>query len=597
MRWGRRFAGLLMLALSAAPPGAAFACTLGRLAELPVTMVDLVPTVPVKVDGVDIKLIADSGAFFNLLTPQAAAKAALHVAGAPLGLPYIVGLAGAEDVRLATAKDFSLAGVTFHKADFLVAAPQLGSEGVDGLLGDNILSYADVEFDLANGVIRLFKPVGCASQTNFGYWATSGVETADITPATKLANHIVVDVKVNGHAMRAVLDSGAGRSFITRVAARAAGVAVDGPGVKPGGMAGGIGHKNYQTWIARFDSFAVGDELIKNAMLRIGDADVSLAASQDAQMLIGADFLLSHRVYVANSERKLYFTYNGGPVFNLDQSSGTEQPASSTAASAPAIPGASPDKPVDAGGFERRAAAFDARHEFAAAIADYTQAIALQPSAEHDYYQRAMEHWRNKEPEAALADLAAALKLKPDDDKALMARGYLRLLQKDESGAAADFEAAVKVEPKDSIGVALAYQNARLFEKAVAAWDQWIAARQNDLDLAQALNGRCWTRALWGQELDLALADCNAALQRSRGSPAILDSRGLVYLRLGQFQASIADYDAALRASPKQAWSLYGRGVDKLRLGRKTEGEADLAAAAAVAPSLPDTAKKYGVAP
>jgi hypothetical protein len=37
----------------------------------------------------------------------------------------------------------------------------------------------------------------------------------------------------------------------------------------------------------------------------------------DVDMLIGADFFLSHRIYVANSQRKLYFTYNGGPVFNL----------------------------------------------------------------------------------------------------------------------------------------------------------------------------------------------------------------------------------------------------------------------------------------
>ena len=30
-------------------------------------------------------------------------------------------------------------------------------------------------------------------------------------------------------------------------------------------------------------------------------------------MLLGADFFLSHRIYVANSRDKLYFTYNGGP--------------------------------------------------------------------------------------------------------------------------------------------------------------------------------------------------------------------------------------------------------------------------------------------
>jgi hypothetical protein len=32
-------------------------------------------------------------------------------------------------------------------------------------------------------------------------------------------------------------------------------------------------------------------------------------------MLLGADFLRAHRVLVAHSQRKLYFTYTGGPVF------------------------------------------------------------------------------------------------------------------------------------------------------------------------------------------------------------------------------------------------------------------------------------------
>ena len=36
-------------------------------------------------------------------------------------------------------------------------------------------------------------------------------------------------------------------------------------------------------------------------------------------MLLGADFFLSHRILVSNSQHKLYFTYNGGPVFQLDR--------------------------------------------------------------------------------------------------------------------------------------------------------------------------------------------------------------------------------------------------------------------------------------
>jgi hypothetical protein len=74
-----------------------------------------------------------------------------------------------------------------------------------------------------------------------------------------------------------------------------------------------------QTWIAPFASFRIGDEEIRNTHLRIWDTGL-----RDVDMLIGADFFLSHRIYVASSQHKLYFTYNGGPVFNLTFSPSTQ---------------------------------------------------------------------------------------------------------------------------------------------------------------------------------------------------------------------------------------------------------------------------------
>jgi hypothetical protein len=36
-------------------------------------------------------------------------------------------------------------------------------------------------------------------------------------------------------------------------------------------------------------------------------------------MLLGADFFLSHRIFVSNEQHKVYFTYNGGPVFSASR--------------------------------------------------------------------------------------------------------------------------------------------------------------------------------------------------------------------------------------------------------------------------------------
>ena len=59
-----------------------------------------------------------------------------------------------------------------------------------------------------------------------------------------------------------------------------------------------------------------------------------------------------------------------------------------------------------------------------------------------------------------------------------------------------------------------------------------------------------------------------------------LDSRGLAYLKKGQWDAAIADYNAALRLNPKLASSLYGRGLAKLKNGDTNGGNADMAGGA-----------------
>ncbi len=96
---------------------------------------------------------------------------------------------------------------------------------------------------------------------------------------------------------------------------------------------------------------------------------------------------------------------------------------------------------------------------------------------------------------------------------------------------------------------------------------------------APLLTNRCRVRAATNRELNVALVDCNAALQSTPNAPHALDSRALVHLRRGDFDAALLDYDAALRAAPELASSLYGRGVVHARLGNAAASQADIAAA------------------
>jgi tetratricopeptide (TPR) repeat protein len=196
-----------------------------------------------------------------------------------------------------------------------------------------------------------------------------------------------------------------------------------------------------------------------------------------------------------------------------------------------------------------------------------------------------------------MADLDQAIKLKGDFADALLARGGLHLEAGDESAAAADFQAGLKAAPDDlrtGAIVAESYSRTGRFERAVGYYDKVIGSHTQAADIGELLNGRCRARALWGRELDQALADCDAAV-RSWRTAASLDSRGLVHLRRGEFDLAIADYDAALKMQPKIPWSLFGRSLARAKKGDAAGSAADLGAAEALAPDIRARAKRYGI--
>jgi hypothetical protein len=153
-RW--LFPAIVCVVLAAMAGPAQAACVLQKLAELPVTMIGPNAVVSARVNGVPARLAIDTGSFYSMLTPAAAARLRLPIGPLPVGL-NVTGVTGLANVKVAIVKDFTIFGIELHDADFLVAEHQLGG-GADGLLGQNLLGTADLEFDLANGVIRFIKP-------------------------------------------------------------------------------------------------------------------------------------------------------------------------------------------------------------------------------------------------------------------------------------------------------------------------------------------------------------------------------------------------------------------------------------------------------
>jgi tetratricopeptide (TPR) repeat protein len=198
----------------------------------------------------------------------------------------------------------------------------------------------------------------------------------------------------------------------------------------------------------------------------------------------------------------------------------------------------------------------------------------------------------------ALADLDKAISLDPANVPALLGRAQLRIGRKQYDEAVPDLDAAARAlapTADERLRIGQLYSAASAYGPAIGEFDLWIRVHAEDHRLPAALNGRCWARAFTRQDLPKALDDCNKALSLSPHTASFLDSRGLVRLRMGDWDRAIADYDAALKLDPRTAWSLYGRGLAERHKGLTKEGDADIAAAVAIAPELPERAKKFGI--
>lgn len=188
--------------------------------------------------------------------------------------------------------------------------------------------------------------------------------------------------------------------------------------------------------------------------------------------------------------------------------------------------------------------------------------------------------------DSAQADklLTEILESDSTDSATFFLRGRWRLHDRDYAGACADFSRVLELQPRvvrvyELRGTALLhlqrYDEAiadadevfAFFEKSAAApaatskleaWlDDWLHYFGIDLQagrgygLAHARNGQAYARAVANRDLAAALAEINAAIEVVRRLapselPSLLDTRGFVLYRLGEFQPALDDLNLAI---------------------------------------------------
>jgi predicted aspartyl protease len=293
------------LAALAVPLASWADCQMSELFELPVTMQGLRPVVSAKINGADARFVLDSGYYESWIGSVAASRLKLK---ATLAMSdYRIQSAGGSP--MANVKTFTLGGVNFRDVPFDVDEVSTG-KGVDGAIGQKLLMIGDVDYDLHDGVVRLMRPKDCGHQP-LAYWLKPG-ETfgeVDLSSGGVFGTDSTATATINGVDLKVGFRTGLSVSLLTLQAAKKLGINLNDPGVAPAGAIDWEGER-VKIWIAPIKSFAFAGEEIRDTSLRVTSADIT-----GYDLMLGADYFASHRLYFANGQHKLYVTYAGGPVF------------------------------------------------------------------------------------------------------------------------------------------------------------------------------------------------------------------------------------------------------------------------------------------
>ncbi|MGQ0584005.1 MAG: tetratricopeptide repeat protein [Reyranella sp.] len=243
----------------------------------------------------------------------------------------------------------------------------------------------------------------------------------------------------------------------------------------------------------------------------------------------------------------------------------------------------------------RRGEAFSQLGESGHGLADLDRAVALAPTSSEAYFQRGVIHSRRNETVAALADYTAALERNPRNVEALTSRAAIHSVDRKFDLAIRDLDAAVIIDRHNPV----AFFNRGYTRFALAEYPKAIADYTSAIALEPgfglAYNNRCLARAIAGQDLLQALADCDTALKLMPANLDVRDTRGFIYLKLGDPALALNEYEAALQIDPNRAAALFGRGLARIGMGDAKGGEGDQAAARTLNPEVDQQFAFYGL--
>ncbi len=291
-------AGLVGLGAGVSPPGQAAQCSATVLAEAPLTDAWGFLILPATIGASPVSLLLDTGAEAGFVTAAAAARLGLPLEPAATGL--VQGTGGEAARPLVTLRGLSIGGVAMPARPVPVGnlpSSPIVTPPVAGLLGADLLEAGDADIDLPAHRLTLLRRNGeCDGVAPWPGAASLPIELSRGRP--------IATVTLDGHRLRALIDTGARSIILDTRAALRIGVSAAALGRDAGGVSGGMDLRPLAYHWHRFRNLTVGQAVLRDPVLTVTPID------EQADMLLGADFFAGRRVWLSYAKQRMFFDVN-----------------------------------------------------------------------------------------------------------------------------------------------------------------------------------------------------------------------------------------------------------------------------------------------
>jgi tetratricopeptide (TPR) repeat protein len=206
-----------------------------------------------------------------------------------------------------------------------------------------------------------------------------------------------------------------------------------------------------------------------------------------------------------------------------------------------------------------RAAAYLSKQDYDRALADVNRVIQLQPDFALAYVNRATVYLLKQDYERGLEDLSQAIKLQPNLAFAYLKRGAIYDTKGDDELALKDYNEAIKLQPNSGTSYTVRgdlYSDKGGYDRAIADFNQAIKLQPDSAD-AYRSRGRSYREK---RNYDRAIVDFNQAIKLEPGNADLYNSRGWTYAQKGDYDRAIVDLNRAIKLNPNEADFYDSRG-------------------------------------